>query len=110
MENFVSTLTLCGTKEDSYPAAQATAPKPKLAGKRMCLLQALLVQYLLAAPNAYSHSIEKTAFCRLHNLNPSNLSRHWELVAVDMFKVPISASGNQYISVAQDYFSKWPFA
>ena len=31
-------------------------------------------------------------------------------MAVDILKVPISFQGNQYILVAQDYFSKWLFA
>ena len=43
-------------------------------------------------------------------LQPVIASRPWELVAVDILKVPMSAHGNQYILVAQDYFSKWPFA
>ena len=43
-------------------------------------------------------------------LQPIIASRPWELVAVDILKVPCSALGNQYILVAQDYFSKWPFA
>ena len=37
-------------------------------------------------------------------------SKPWELVAVDILKVPRSAEGNQYLLVVQDYFSKWPFA
>lgn len=32
------------------------------------------------------------------------------MVAVDVLKVPVSTNGNQYLLVAQDYFSKWPFA
>ena len=43
-------------------------------------------------------------------LQPIIASRPWELVAVDVLKVPQSSQGNQYILVAQDYFSKWPFA
>ena len=43
-------------------------------------------------------------------LQPIIASRPWELVAVDILKVPQSAQGNQYILVAQDYFSKRPFA
>ena len=43
-------------------------------------------------------------------LQPVIASKLWELVAVDILKVPMSSSGNQYILVAQDYFSKWPFA
>ena len=43
-------------------------------------------------------------------LQPVIASKPWELVAVDILKVPMSSSGNQYILVAQDYFSKWPFA
>ena len=43
-------------------------------------------------------------------LQPIIASRPWELVAADILKVPQSAQGNQYILVAQDYFSKWPFA
>ena len=43
-------------------------------------------------------------------LQPVIASRPWEMVAVDILKVPPSLQGNQYILVAQDYFSKWPFA
>ena len=43
-------------------------------------------------------------------LQPAIASRPWELVAVDILNVPMSHQGNQYILVAQDYFSKWPFA
>ena len=43
-------------------------------------------------------------------LQPVIASRPWEMVAVDILKVPPSQQGNQYILVAQDYFSKWPFA
>ena len=37
-------------------------------------------------------------------LQPVIASRPWELVAVDILKVPMSSQGNQYILVAQDYF------
>ena len=40
-------------------------------------------------------------------MQPVIASRPWELVAVDIPKVPLSRYGNQYI---RDYFSKWPFA
>ena len=39
----------------------------------------------------------------------SQLSQQ-EMVAVDILKVPPSLTGNQYILVVQDYFSRWPFA
>lgn len=43
-------------------------------------------------------------------LQPIIARRPWELVGVDILKVPLSRHGNQYLLVAQDYFSKWPFA
>ena len=43
-------------------------------------------------------------------LQPVLATRPWEMVAVDVLKVPISTKGNQYLLVVQDYFSKWPFA
>ena len=43
-------------------------------------------------------------------LQPVIASKPWELVAVDILKVPPSSQGNQYVLVVQDYFSKWPFA
>ncbi len=43
-------------------------------------------------------------------LQPVIATRPWELVAVDILKVPMSSKGNTYLLVAQDYFSKWPFA
>ena len=43
-------------------------------------------------------------------LQPIATSRPWEMVGVDILKVPMSSKGNQYLLVVQDYFSKWPFA
>ena len=43
-------------------------------------------------------------------LQPVIACRPWEMVAVDILKVPMSTEGNQYLLVAQDYLSKWPFA
>ena len=43
-------------------------------------------------------------------LQPVITTRPWEMVAVDILKVPPSGAGKQYILVVQDYFSKWPFA
>jgi len=43
-------------------------------------------------------------------LQPVIASKPWELVAVDILKVPMSVEGNQYLLVVQDYFSKRPFA
>ena len=44
------------------------------------------------------------------SLQPIVTRRPWEMVGVDILKVPMSSKGNQYLLVAQDYFSKWPFA
>ena len=41
-------------------------------------------------------------------LQPVIASRSWELVAVDVLKVPMSARGNQYLLVVQDHFSNGP--
>ena len=43
-------------------------------------------------------------------LQPVVATRPWEMVAVDVLNVPISTNENRYFSVAQIYFSKWPFA
>ena len=43
-------------------------------------------------------------------LQPIIATQPWEMVAVDVLKVPTSIKGNQYLLVVQDYFSKWPFA
>jgi len=43
-------------------------------------------------------------------MQPIIATRPWEMVAVDILKVPPSSCSNQYILVVQDYFSKWPFA
>ena len=43
-------------------------------------------------------------------LQPIIATQPWEMVAVDVLKVPTSTKGNQYLLVVQDYFSKWPFA
>ena len=37
-------------------------------------------------------------------------SSPWEIVEVDILKVPMSTTGNSYLLVAQGYFSEWPFA
>ena len=44
------------------------------------------------------------------SLQPIVTSRPWEMVGVDILKVPMSSKGNQHLLAAQDYFSKWPFA
>lgn len=31
----------------------------------------------------------------------------WEMVAVDVLEVPMTARGNRYLLVIQDYFTKW---
>ena len=38
------------------------------------------------------------------------IGKPWEMVGVDVLKVPISCHGSQYILVIQDYFTKWPVA
>ena len=38
------------------------------------------------------------------------IGKPWEMVGVDVLKVPISHQGSQYILVIQDYFTKWPVA
>ena len=43
-------------------------------------------------------------------LQPVITTRPWEMVAVDILKVPPSGAEKQYILVVRDYFSKWPFA
>jgi len=43
-------------------------------------------------------------------LRPVIASKPWELVAVNILKVLMYSSRNQYILVTQDYFSKCPFA
>ena len=67
-----------------------------------------------AVTRYYSYCIKCQLMKSLPNqpapLQPVIASRPWELVAVDISKVPMSHQGNQYILVAQDYFSKWPFA
>ena len=35
------------------------------------------------------------------------IGRPWEMIAVDVLKLPISANGNKYLLVIQDYFTKW---
>ena len=44
------------------------------------------------------------------SLQPIVTTRPWEMVGVDILKVPMSSKGNQYLLMAQDHFSKWPFA
>lgn len=38
------------------------------------------------------------------------IGRPWEMLGVDILKVPISCQGNSYLLVIQDYFTKWPIA
>ena len=42
-------------------------------------------------------------------LQPIVASRPWELVAVDILKVPLSSTGNQYLLVIQRLFFKMAF-
>ncbi|KAL5515844.1 hypothetical protein EMCRGX_G001078 [Ephydatia muelleri] len=32
---------------------------------------------------------------------------NWQMLAVDLLNVPVSSSGNRYLLVLQDYFTKW---
>ena len=59
--------------------------------------------------HCYKCQVSKAPPCRPAPLQPVISSKPWELVAVDILKVPRSAEGNQYLLVVQDYFSKWPF-
>ena len=43
-------------------------------------------------------------------LQPVISTKPWELVAVDILKILMSAKGNRFMVVIQDYFSKWLFA
>ena len=52
----------------------------------------------------------KCQFCKIPApkpvpLQPVIATRPWEMVAVDVLKVPVSTNGKQYLLVAQDYFS-----
>ena len=38
------------------------------------------------------------------------MGKPWEMLGVDILKVPMSCQGNSYILVIQDYFTKWPVA
>ena len=38
------------------------------------------------------------------------IGKSWQMVAVDILKVPISTNGNKYLLVIQDYFTKWATA
>ena len=38
------------------------------------------------------------------------MGKPWEMLRVDILKVPMSRQGNSYILVIQDYFTKWPVA
>ena len=52
----------------------------------------------------------KCQICKAPAPKPVLATRPREMVAVYVLKVPASTKGNQYLSVAQDYFSNWPFA
>ena len=53
--------------------------------------------------------ISKTPARKPVPLQPIVTTRLWEMVAVEMLKVLPSLTGNQYVLVAQDYFSRWSF-
>ena len=87
-------------------------------GSDRTLSQLLQVAYWVGMAKDTIHYCSFCSTCQITKslpaqpapLQPIIASRPWELVAVDILKVPQSAQGNQYILVAQDYFSKWPFA
>ena len=54
--------------------------------------------------------ISKATLPRPAPLQPILTTRPWEMVRVDVLKVPMSNKGNQYLLAAQDYYTKWPFA
>lgn len=40
-------------------------------------------------------------------LTNTPIGRPWQMVAVDVLEVPVSANNNRYLLVVQDYFTKW---
>ena len=54
--------------------------------------------------------VTKSPTCKPASLQPVVASQPWEMVAVEVLKVPVSSRGNQYLLGVQDFFSKWPFA
>lgn len=35
------------------------------------------------------------------------IGQPWQMIAIDVLKVPLSINNNQYLLVLQDYFTKW---
>ena len=35
------------------------------------------------------------------------IGQPWQMIAIDVLKVPLSTNSNQYLLVLQDYFTKW---
>ena len=35
------------------------------------------------------------------------IGQPWQMIAVDILKVPLSTNNNHYLLVIQDYFTKW---
>ena len=52
-----------------------------------------------------------SGFVRNHKppLHPILVSRPFEIFGVDIMELPMTSSGNSYIVVFQDLFTKWPF-
>ena len=36
-----------------------------------------------------------------------SIGQPWQMIAIDLLKVPLSTNNNQYLLVLQDYFTKW---
>ena len=52
----------------------------------------------------------KPALTQLVPLVNMPIGKPWEMLGVDILKVPMSCQGNSNILVLQDYFTKWPVA
>ena len=52
----------------------------------------------------------KPALTQLVPLVNMPIGKPWEMLGVDILKVPMLCQGNSNILVIQDYFTKWPVA
>ena len=54
------------------------------------------------------HANGPNYLCQQHApMNNIPVGRPWEMITVDILKVPLSSNNNRYLLVVQDYFAKW---
>jgi len=61
-------------------------------------------QYCKQCPTCQQSKLPMPQRAPLHKIP---IGQPWQMIAVDIFQVPLATNNNRYLLVIQDYFTKW---